>query len=68
MIRRCPNCRQETVWTNNPWRPFCSERCQLIDLGRWASEDYRIPLKENSEYQVPDAKNEDREVINDEQV
>ncbi|MFN0124609.1 MAG: DNA gyrase inhibitor YacG [Blastocatellia bacterium] len=41
---RCPNCRQETTWEENEWRPFCSERCQLIDLGRWASEDYRIPV------------------------
>ncbi|MBM4122288.1 MAG: DNA gyrase inhibitor YacG [Nitrospira sp.] len=28
------------------WRPFCSERCQIIDLGAWASERYRIPVKE----------------------
>ncbi len=44
---RCPLCRKETYWRNaegqeNPWRPFCSERCQLIDLGKWASEDYRL--------------------------
>jgi len=29
--------------SNNPSRPFCSERCRLIDLGQWASENYRIP-------------------------
>lgn len=27
---------------DNPWRPFCSERCKLIDLGEWASESHRI--------------------------
>jgi endogenous inhibitor of DNA gyrase (YacG/DUF329 family) len=27
----------------NPYRPFCSERCKLIDLGQWAAESYRIP-------------------------
>jgi endogenous inhibitor of DNA gyrase (YacG/DUF329 family) len=27
----------------NRWRPFCSERCRMIDLGRWAAEDYRVP-------------------------
>jgi uncharacterized protein len=27
----------------NPWRPFCSERCKMIDLGAWASESYRVP-------------------------
>jgi endogenous inhibitor of DNA gyrase (YacG/DUF329 family) len=40
---RCPICKKETAWNDNPFRPFCSERCRLIDLGKWASEDYRIP-------------------------
>jgi uncharacterized protein len=40
---KCPTCRKETPWENNPHRPFCSERCQLIDLGAWAEERYRIP-------------------------
>jgi endogenous inhibitor of DNA gyrase (YacG/DUF329 family) len=30
---------------SNRWRPFCSERCRLTDLGEWASESYRIPAK-----------------------
>ena len=40
---KCPTCRRETDWDNNPHRPFCSDRCQLIDLGGWAEERYRIP-------------------------
>jgi uncharacterized protein len=39
---RCPVCRQPTPWRGNPWRPFCSERCKLRDLGNWAAERYRI--------------------------
>ena len=39
---RCPRCGQEAVWQGNPYRPFCCERCQLADLGAWASEEYRI--------------------------
>ncbi|MGE5818475.1 MAG: DNA gyrase inhibitor YacG [Deltaproteobacteria bacterium] len=39
----CPTCRKETAWENNPHRPFCSERCQLIDLGAWTEGRYRIP-------------------------
>jgi endogenous inhibitor of DNA gyrase (YacG/DUF329 family) len=31
------------------WRPFCSERCKLADLGRWLSEDYRVPGKDPSD-------------------
>ncbi len=38
----CPLCRQSTTWKGNPWRPFCSERCQITDLGTWAMEQYRV--------------------------
>ena len=41
----CPLCRKEAVWQDNPFRPFCSERCKMTDLGRWAAEEYRIPDK-----------------------
>lgn len=42
-IVACPHCGIELPWdTNNHARPFCSERCKLIDLGKWASEDYRV--------------------------
>ncbi|HDH04291.1 MAG TPA: DNA gyrase inhibitor YacG [Nitrospirae bacterium] len=39
---KCPTCKQKTEWQNNPVRPFCSERCKLIDLGAWASGQYKI--------------------------
>ena len=40
----CPTCKKSVEWTEtNPWRPFCSERCKLIDLGAWANEEYRVP-------------------------
>jgi len=38
----CPVCKKSTTWEENPWRPFCSEKCKLIDLGKWVSEEYRI--------------------------
>ncbi|MDE3118208.1 MAG: DNA gyrase inhibitor YacG [Nitrospirota bacterium] len=41
--RPCPICKKPVPWEGNTWRPFCSERCQLIDLGTWAGEGYRIP-------------------------
>lgn len=41
---RCPQCGRPVEWTpENRFRPFCSERCKLIDLGQWASERYRVP-------------------------
>lgn len=39
----CPTCKRPAAWKRNPWRPFCSERCKLIDLGLWATERHRIP-------------------------
>ena len=40
----CPTCKREFTWTEAAlWRPFCSERCRIIDLGNWAMEKYRVP-------------------------
>ena len=44
MVRRCPICKKEVVSEGNPFRPFCSERCKLIDLDNWLSERYRITV------------------------
>jgi len=52
---RCPTCKN-AVRASNPDFPFCSERCRLIDLGKWASGDYVIasPVRDISD-SVPDA-------------
>jgi uncharacterized protein len=45
----CPRCSKPVVWgPGSPWRPFCSERCRMIDLGDWLDENHRIsdPLGE----------------------
>lgn len=40
----CPTCRKPVKWSSeNRYRPFCSERCRLIDFGAWADERYKIP-------------------------
>lgn len=42
-IVNCPTCEKEVVWSpENKFRPFCSQRCRLIDLGEWASENRTI--------------------------
>lgn len=44
----CPTCKKSVEWgENSPYRPFCSKRCQLIDLGEWADEEKRIPSNED---------------------
>ena len=40
---KCLTCEQPTRWQDNPFRPFCSERCKLIDFGRWANGEYCVP-------------------------
>lgn len=43
----CPTCGADVTWgPQSPDRPFCSERCRLIDLGAWADGKYRVPVKE----------------------
>jgi endogenous inhibitor of DNA gyrase (YacG/DUF329 family) len=45
----CPTCKKTSTWlSNNPYRPFCSDRCKLIDLGDWASEKHRVAGEEIS--------------------
>ena len=40
----CPICGKKNTWKpENKFRPFCSERCKLIDLGDWASEKHKVP-------------------------
>lgn len=40
----CPTCGAPVEWgPQSPCRPFCSERCKLIDLGAWAAEEHKIP-------------------------
>ncbi|HXM48191.1 MAG TPA: DNA gyrase inhibitor YacG [Pyrinomonadaceae bacterium] len=40
---KCPTCGKPVEWQDNSYRPFCSERCKLIDFSRWANEEYRVP-------------------------
>ncbi|MCT4700962.1 DNA gyrase inhibitor YacG [Enterobacteriaceae bacterium H20N1] len=43
-VVNCPGCGKAVIWNEtSPYRPFCSKRCQLIDLGEWAAEEKRIP-------------------------
>ena len=41
----CPCCKKQSEYSvKNAFRPFCSERCKMIDLGDWANENYKIPV------------------------
>ena len=46
MSKSCPTCDKKIPTQDNPYKPFCSERCRLLDLGNWVDGKYRIPEKE----------------------
>ena len=53
---KCPSCDKDVKWQDNPFRPFCSERCKLVDLSKWVSEEYSVPGREV----VPEANLDDQ--------
>ncbi|WP_425916016.1 DNA gyrase inhibitor YacG [Acinetobacter sp. TSRC1-2] len=42
----CPRCGKPSTWEGNAFRPFCSERCKMIDLGAWANDEYKLPTQD----------------------
>lgn len=51
----CPTCSKKVIWSDDAkFRPFCSERCQQIDLGAWATEAYSIPAEIKDEWELAD--------------
>jgi uncharacterized protein len=56
LIVKCPTCQRAVPWTNEQhFKPFCSERCKLIDLGEWVMEEKRIA----GEPLLPEGDNDD---------
>jgi len=52
---KCPTCQTELIWNEEAtFRPFCSKRCQLIDLGQWANEEHAIASNEQKQDLLPD--------------
>jgi len=46
----CPTCGKSVEWApRSTWRPFCSKRCKTVDLGAWATEQYRVPVAEEDD-------------------
>ncbi len=61
--RQCPHCSQQVQWPETSTYPFCSERCQLIDLGVWASEGYRLPAEPAAEEEWQDQEADEEELL-----
>lgn len=52
----CPHCGKEVTWSpESRWRPFCSEKCKLIDLGEWFDENRKIPEQQEPAKPFPKA-------------
>ena len=61
MLVKCPTCARPIEWGPDfPFRPFCSERCKLVDLGAWFAEERAIPGPEVDPMELPaDARRKD---------
>ena len=60
-VVNCPQCGKPVPWTRESrYRPFCSERCKMIDLGAWAAEKYHVPVTEQDD-DAPDDDSDRRE-------
>ncbi|MCM3869144.1 MAG: DNA gyrase inhibitor YacG [Pyrinomonadaceae bacterium] len=62
---KCPTCGKPVERKDNPFRPFCSERCKMVDLGRWVNDEYRvagkpIPSESDDAPHAPNDATEDR--------
>jgi endogenous inhibitor of DNA gyrase (YacG/DUF329 family) len=47
-VVKCPTCGKETQYQGNEFRPFCSERCKLLDFGAWADEEYALAAEDQA--------------------
>lgn len=57
---KCPRCGKETEYkVDNLYRPFCSERCKMIDLGKWANEDYKVPTEDGGNLENEEIENDE---------
>ena len=45
---KCPRCGKQVEYSGNEFRPFCSERCKLLDFGAWVDEEYNLPSETSS--------------------
>ncbi|MGI9034446.1 MAG: DNA gyrase inhibitor YacG [Pyrinomonadaceae bacterium] len=45
---KCPTCGKQTEYSGSEFRPFCSERCKLLDFGAWADEQFALPDETSS--------------------
>jgi endogenous inhibitor of DNA gyrase (YacG/DUF329 family) len=60
---KCPTCRRPVEWSEvSAYRPFCSDRCRLIDLGAWIAEQHKIPDESGDESGNEPEESQNREI------
>lgn len=47
---KCPGCKKTFLYYSSNFRPFCCEKCKMIDLGNWFNEGYIVPGQSNTVY------------------
>jgi uncharacterized protein len=52
LVVACPTCKKKFKYHDSEYRPFCSEKCRLLDLGQWLSESYAVPAQKLTEEEI----------------
>lgn len=66
-VVKCPKCGKEVAYEGNEYRPFCSERCKLLDFGAWANEQYNLP-SEDTQLSEEDLDEIEKNLVKDKQT
>jgi uncharacterized protein len=66
VVVKCPHCQKEFTYLDSEFRPFCSERCRMVDLGHWLDGRYTIPGEKVEESVSGEAEDEQKAVPKDE--
>ncbi len=66
LIVKCPQCKTEFSYYESEFRPFCTKRCQQIDLGHWFQESYTVPVKGNNAQEEVENENQQSEMDDEE--
>jgi uncharacterized protein len=51
LLVKCPTCGKKSPWKENQYRPFCSQRCKIKDLGSWADGSYAIESSTHPDFE-----------------
>ena len=62
IVVQCPSCNKKFSYYESEYRPFCGERCRMIDLGHWLQESYSVPIEEDGDEELENGDDSEFEI------